>query len=207
VEEMKRKVAEAVEKIEVEMVKHEICEIERSRAEKNADELRASKEIFYEISLECVKKLRVNFARVGAYSSEQKFICGDPNGVVQWISGEAEAFDEILSDRGDFCAFAGARGATSILEKAGCEHAKAVVQLGFVFSAEDIKNPSAEASALGGKFYSEVLMKGDREITDEAIKKIEKESHDAQEETKRAKEAVERVRLIGTCRCLGPDRV
>ena len=37
---------------------------------------------------------------------------------------------------------------------------------------------------------------GCREIADEAIKKIEKESHDAQEETKRAEEAAERARLI-----------
>jgi hypothetical protein len=110
VEELKRKVAEATEKFEVEVVKHEICEIETSRAQKNVDELRASKQRCYEISLECARKLKDNFARVGAYSSEQRFICGDPDGVVQWISGEAKAFDEILSDRGDFCAFAGARG-------------------------------------------------------------------------------------------------
>ena len=135
-------------------MKHEICEIERSRAQKNCDELRASKEKCYEISLECTKKLKDNFARVGAYSSEQKFIRGDPDGDVQWISGEVEAFDEILRDRGDFYAFANARGATSILEKAGCEHAKAVVQPGFVFSVDDIKDHSAEASALGGRFYS-----------------------------------------------------
>jgi hypothetical protein len=123
------------------------------------------------MSLECAKKLKDSYARVGAYSFEQKFICGDPDGVVQWISGEVEAFDEILSDRGDFCAFASAREATSFLEKAGCEHAKAVVQPGFVFSAGDIKDPSAEASTLGGRFYSEVWMKGDREIADEAIRK------------------------------------
>ena len=70
-------------------------------------------------------KLSFNFL---AHSSEQKFICGDPDGVVQWISGEVEAFDEILNDRGDFCAFAGAQGTTAILEKAGCDHAKAVVR-------------------------------------------------------------------------------
>jgi hypothetical protein len=104
------------------------------------------------MSLECAKKLKGSFAKVGAFSFEQKFIRGDPDGVVQWISGEAEAFDKILNDRGDFCSFARARGATSILEKAGCEYAKAVVQPGFVFSPEDIKNPSAEASALGRKF-------------------------------------------------------
>jgi hypothetical protein len=41
-------------------------------------------------------------------------------------------------------------------------------------------------------------MKDRREIADEAIRKNEKESHDAQEEAKRAEEAVERARLIGT---------
>jgi hypothetical protein len=154
VEELKKKVVVAAEKFEVKAVKHKICEIERSRAQKNCDELRDSKEKCYELSLECAKKLKDNFSRVGAYSSEQKFIHGDPDGVVQWIGGEVEAFDEILSDRGDFCAFAGARGATSILEKASYEHAKAVAQPGFVFSADDIKNPSAEASRW------EILLRG-----------------------------------------------
>jgi hypothetical protein len=88
-------------------------------------------------------------------------------------------------------------GATSVLEKASCEHVKAVVQPQFIFSVDDFKKPSAEASALGGKFYSEVWMKGGRDIADEAIKKTEKESHDAQEEAKQAKEAAERARLIG----------
>jgi hypothetical protein len=37
VQELKRKVAEATEKFEVEVVKHEICEIERLRAQKNVD--------------------------------------------------------------------------------------------------------------------------------------------------------------------------
>jgi hypothetical protein len=128
VEELKKNVAKVTKKFEVKAVKHEICVIERSRAQKNADELQASKEKCYEISLECAKKLKDSFAKVGAYSSEQKFICGDPDGVVQWISGEAEAFDQILNDRGDFCAFAGAQGTTAILEKAGCDHAKAVVR-------------------------------------------------------------------------------
>jgi hypothetical protein len=41
-------------------------------------------------------------------------------------------------------------------------------------------------------------MKGGRKIADEAIRKNEKESHDAQEEAKRADEADERARLIST---------
>jgi hypothetical protein len=63
---------------------------------------------------------------------------------------------------------------------------------------DDIKDPSAEASTLGGKFYSEVWMKGGCEIADEAIRKNKKESHDAQEEAKRAEEAAKRARRIGT---------
>jgi hypothetical protein len=121
-----------------------------------------------------------------------------PDGVVQWISREAKAFDEILICRGDFCAFASAQGGTSILERAGCEHAKVVIQPEFAFSVDDIKDPSAEASALGEKFYSEVWIKGGREIADEAIRKNENESHNAHEEAKRAEEATERARLIGT---------
>jgi hypothetical protein len=60
------------------------------------------------------------------------------------------------------------------IREQGPTHAKAVAQPEFVFSADDIKNPSTEASALGGKFYSEVWMKGGREIANEAIKKNEK---------------------------------
>jgi hypothetical protein len=44
VQELKRRVAEATENSEVEAVKREICEIERSRAQKNVEELRAAKE-------------------------------------------------------------------------------------------------------------------------------------------------------------------
>jgi hypothetical protein len=42
------------------------------------------------------KKDKTSFANVGAYSSEDNFILGDPEGVIEWISGEAEAFEEIF---------------------------------------------------------------------------------------------------------------
>jgi hypothetical protein len=150
IENLKKQLAETSEKFEVAMVKHEISEIEKSRVQKNVEELRNSKEKCYEISLGCTKTLKDSFAKLGAYPLEQKFIRGDPDGVVQWISGEIEAFEEILSDRGDFCAFAGARGVAAILEKADCEHVKATARPKSIFSVEDIKNPSAEASTLGG---------------------------------------------------------
>jgi hypothetical protein len=97
---------------------------------------------------------------------------------------------------GIFVAFAGARGAAAILEKAGCEHVKVVAQAESILLVDDTKDPSAEASTLGGKFYSDMWMKGGHEMVDECVKKNEKESHDAREEAKRAEEAAERAMII-----------
>jgi hypothetical protein len=77
----------------------------------------------------------------------------------------------------------------SLLEKIGCKHAKAVIQPEFSVLADDIKEPSAEAFTLGGKFYSEVWMNDSREIADEAIRQSEEESHLASEEARIAEEA------------------
>jgi chromosome segregation ATPase len=117
VEDLQKKLAEMSENFEVAKAKQEISEWTSSRLQKNVDELRESKEKCYEKSLDYTKKLKDSFAKVGAYSSEQKFIRGNPEGVIEWIGEEAEAFEEILGDRGDFCAFAGARGVAAILEK------------------------------------------------------------------------------------------
>jgi uncharacterized protein CbrC (UPF0167 family) len=93
-----------------------------------------------------VKKLKTSFSKVGAYSSEENFIRGDPEGVIEWIDGEAEAFEEILSDCGDICAFSGARGIATILEKAGYDHVKAAGEAEAAFSIDNIKDPSTEAT-------------------------------------------------------------
>jgi hypothetical protein len=113
------------------------------------------------------------------------------------MSGEAEAFEEILSDHGDICAFSGARGIAAILEKAGCDHIKATAQAEAAFSIDDTKDPSAEATSVGGKFYSNVWVNGGRELANQIIKKNEKDTLDAREEARRAEEAAERERRIG----------
>jgi hypothetical protein len=64
-----------------------------------------------------------------------------------------------------------------------------------------MKDPSAKATLMGRKFYSNVWMKGGREIAAKAIKKNEKETHEAREEAKRAEEAAERARRIGIFNC------
>jgi hypothetical protein len=62
---------------------------------------------------------------------------------------------------------------------------------------DNTKDPSAEVTLLGGKFYSNVWMEGDRELVAEAINKNDKETHEAREEARRAEEAAERTRRIG----------
>ena len=144
-----------------------------------------------------MKKLKTSFSKGGVYSSEENFIWGDPEGVIEWISGEAEAFEEILNDHGDICAFSGAQGITAILEKAGCDHVKTIAQAEAAFSIDDTKDPSAKATLMGGKFYSDVWVNGGRELANEIIRKNEKDTHDAREEARRAEEAAEHERRIG----------
>jgi dihydrofolate reductase len=145
-----------------------------------------------------VKKLKTSFAKVGAYSAEENFIQGNPEGVIEWISGEAKAFEEILSDRGDICVISGARGISAILEKAGCDHVKAIAEAEAAFFVDDTKDPSTEATLMGGKFYNDVWVNGGRELAHEIIKKSEKDTHDARAEADRAEEATKRERCIGT---------
>jgi hypothetical protein len=83
------------------------------------------------------------------------------------------------------------------LEKAGCDHVKTAAQTEAAFSRDDTKDPSAEATLVGGKFYSDVWVNGGREMANKIIRKNEKETHDAREEAKQAEEAVERARHIG----------
>jgi hypothetical protein len=135
---------------------------------------------------------------VGAYSTEENFIRGDPEGVIEWISGEAESFEEILSDRGDVCAFCGVREISSILENPGCDHIKTMAHTEVAFSADVTKDPSAEATLMGGKFYNDVCVNGGREMAHEIMKKSEKDIHDARAEARRAEEAAEREKHIGT---------
>jgi hypothetical protein len=164
---------------------------------KTVVELRSSKERCYEKTIECVRKIKTSFANVGAYSSEDNFIRGDPEGPIEWIGSEAEAFEEILNDRGDTCAFSGARGIAAILEKSGCDHVKALAQVEATLSIDDTKDPSAEASLVGGKFFTDIWENGGRGMAHEIIKKSEKYTHDAREATKAAEKATELKRRIG----------
>jgi hypothetical protein len=197
IKDLRKQLAEAKEKCALAEANREASEYWKNYLEKTVEELRASKERCFEKSLGCVEKIKASFANVGAYSNEYNFIRGDLEGVIEWISGEAEAFEKILSDRGDVYAFSGARGVSAILEKVGCNHVKTLAQAEAALSMDDTKDPSVEASLMGGKFYTDIWENGGREMAHEIMKKSEKDIHDAREAAKKAEEAAERERRIG----------
>jgi hypothetical protein len=156
IEDLRKQLAEAKLKCAIAEADRDASDYWKNYWEKTAVELRSSKERCYEKSIECVRKIKTSFADVGSYSSEDNFVRGDPEGSIEWISGEADAFEEILNGRGDVCAFSGARGIAAMLEKIGCEHVKSLEQTEAALSIEDTKDPSAEASLIGGKFFTDI---------------------------------------------------
>jgi hypothetical protein len=197
IEDLRKQLAEAKLKCVVAEADRDASEYWKNYFEKTVAELRASKERCFEKYVECVKKIKTSFANVGAYSNEDNFIWGDLEGVIEWISSEAEASEEILSDRGDVCAFSGARGVAAVLEKAGCKHVKTLAQAKAALSVDDTKDPSVEASSIDGKFFTNIWENGGRGMAHEIMKKSEKDIHDAREAAKEAEKAAELERWIG----------
>jgi hypothetical protein len=197
IEDLRKQLARAKEERILEETKRELSEQWADHLEVNVKELRASQRKCYVKSIECVKKIKSSFANVGAFSSEENFSRGNPEGPMEWISNKAEAFEEILNSRGDICAFSGARGIATVLEKKCCEHVKSLAQSEATLSSEDIKDPSAEASMIGGKFFTDIWDNGGREMTQEIIQKSEKGIDDARKVAAAAEKSTEPEGQIG----------
>jgi hypothetical protein len=82
IEDLRRQLAEAKEKCALAEANQEISEYWKNHLEKNVEELRTSKERCFEKSLDCVKKIKASFTKVGAYSVEENFIQGDPKALL-----------------------------------------------------------------------------------------------------------------------------
>jgi hypothetical protein len=79
---LEKKLDEITENFNVEQAKREISDTKQLRVQKHVEELRQVKEECYNVAMECCNKLKNSFAKVGAFSTEQNFICGDPDGVI-----------------------------------------------------------------------------------------------------------------------------
>ena len=102
VTELDKNLNEVTKNFNVEQSKREIFDTEQSKVQKKIEELRQAKEECYVVAMQCSAKLKYAFTSVGAFSAERNFIRGDPEGVIKWIEGEIEAFDEVLTGRGIF---------------------------------------------------------------------------------------------------------
>jgi Ribonuclease G/E len=65
IEDLRRQLAEAKEKCALAQANQEISEYWKNHLEKIVEELRTSKERCFEKSLDCVKKIKASFAKVG----------------------------------------------------------------------------------------------------------------------------------------------
>jgi hypothetical protein len=146
--------------------------------------------------MKCVETIRSSFTSAGAFLNESNFILGDLEGPIDWINGEAKAFEEILSGRGDICAFSGARGIATVLERRGCDHVKSLAQTEAALTTEDVKDPSAEASLVGGNFFTDIWENDGREMAQEIIRRSEKGIHDARKVAETAEQSADLERRI-----------
>ena len=65
-------------------------------------------------------------------------------------------------------------------------------------SFEDTKDPSAEASIIGGKFFTDIWDNGGREMAGEIIRRSEKGIHDARAVAEAADKSTEAEGQLGT---------
>jgi hypothetical protein len=94
------------------------------------------------------------------------------------------------------CLF-GCQGIATILERKGCDHVKSLAQSEAALSSEDIKDPWAESSLVGGKIFTDIWDNGGREMAQEIIRKSEKGIHDARKVAEAAEKSADLEGQIG----------
>ena len=82
------------------------------------------------------------------------------------------------------------------MEKSGCEHVKTLAQAEAALCIDDTKDPSAEASLIGGNFFTDIWENGGQGMAHEIMKKSEKDIHVTREAAKAAEKAAELERRI-----------
>jgi hypothetical protein len=83
IEDLRKQLARAKEEHILEETKRELSEQWVDHLEVNVKELRASQRKCYVKSIECIKKIKSSFANVGAFSSEENFSRGNPEGPME----------------------------------------------------------------------------------------------------------------------------
>lgn len=68
--------------------------------------------------------------------------------------------ETIINARSNYSAMIGSRGMSSLLEKTGCDHVKAIREATFDMAVDDIKAPSKNVLNVAKRIFFELLNKG-----------------------------------------------
>lgn len=104
----------------------------------------------------CCDYLKKIFSSTGATSGGISYASGDVGGALSWAKKELGELEGVINARGDYCAMIGSRGMAFMLEKAGCEHIKAVSRTDFSIDIKGIKKPSKEVLNAMKQFFVEI---------------------------------------------------
>jgi hypothetical protein len=82
IEDLQKQLAEAKLKCAIAEADRDASNYWKNYWEKIVVELRSSKQRCYEKSITCVQRIKTSFANIGAYSNEDNFVLGDPEGPI-----------------------------------------------------------------------------------------------------------------------------
>jgi hypothetical protein len=147
----------------------------KSEAEKNTKLQESLKDLRNKCSTfatRCVHWLKGIFSSAGASSEEIAPSAEDIPKSFEHIENEVDAFDEVITGHGDFCALLTSRGTTAAFLKAGCTHDKIVNKPNFSLSPSDLVNIPGEARSIENRFITQIWAKDGRELAGDEARKL-----------------------------------
>jgi uncharacterized membrane protein YheB (UPF0754 family) len=129
----------------------------KTEVEKNSNLQKSLKELqdkCLNFGNRCVQRLKYVFHSIGA--SSDKFTPSAENlpSTLEYIEGEVDALDEVISGHADFCALLASRGIATAFLKAGCTHEKIVNRPNFSLSLTDLVDIPSLARSIGNRFMT-----------------------------------------------------
>jgi hypothetical protein len=144
----------------------------KTEIEKNSNLQKSLKELqekCLDFGSRCVQRLKDVFRSIGA--SSDKFTPPAENlpSTLEYIEGEVDALDEVITGHADFCALLAYRGTATAFLKASCTHWKIVNRPNFSLSPADLVDIPSLARSIGNRFMTQIWINGGRKMAgDEA---------------------------------------
>jgi hypothetical protein len=148
------------------------AEVEAENNTKLQESLKDLRNKCSEFATRCVHRLKGIFSSVGASSEEIAPSAEDIPKAFEHIENEVDAFAEVITGHGDFCALLASRGTTAAFLKAGCTHVKIVNKANFSLSPSDLVNIPGEARSIGNRFITQIWAKGGQELAGDEARKL-----------------------------------